>query len=391
MTDLAFETPLTTEIVKGVIELERTVDGLVLHRLPAWARAQSDDPQLAMAEAQPSGVRLQFITSARRVTLRVLPTRRDLIGMPARPLGVYELYLDGVLTQQLTAGGGRTLRIDMRTGSAEVVEGPVAVLDFALPEGDKRVEIWLPHNESTVLQALHSDAPIRPDNSSQRPVWLHHGSSISQGSNAIVPTGIWPAVAARQAGVELINLGFGGGALLDPFTARAMRDTAADMVSVKLGINIVNADLMRARAFGPAVHGFLDTIRDGHKTTPLLVIGPIHCPIHEETPGPLQFDGAALAEGRIGFVATGQSAEVAAGKLTLRVIRERLQAIVAQRQTTDPNIHYLDGEALYGPDDHALMPLPDSVHPDVETQKMIGERFGVLVFEGGVFSRFAAH
>ncbi|MAU23254.1 MAG: hypothetical protein CMH13_22420 [Martelella sp.] len=29
---------------------------------------------------------------------------------------------------------------------------------------------------------------------------------------------------------------------------------------------LVNADLMRLRAFGPAVHGFLDTIRDGLPT-----------------------------------------------------------------------------------------------------------------------------
>lgn len=391
MTELAFEAALTTEIVKGVVELERTVDGVILHRLPARARAQNDDPQLAMAEAQPSGVRLAFRTAARKVALTVLPTRRDFVGMPARPLGVYEIYVDGVLTQQLSAEGGRMLRIDMRAGSTEVVDGPAAVLSFDLQGGDKRVEIWMPHNESTVLQALRADALIVPLDVSQRPVWLHHGSSISQGSNAIAPTGIWPVVAARRAGVELINLGFGGGALLDPFTARTMRDTAADMISVKLGINVVNADLMRLRAFGPAVHGFLETIRDGHETTPLLVMGPIHCPIHEETPGPLQFDIASLAERRIGFVATGQSAEVAAGKLTLRVIREQLQAIVAQRQETDPNIHYLDGEALYGPDDHALTPLPDGVHPDADTQQMMGERFGALVFEGGVFSRFATH
>ncbi|GAA1541587.1 hypothetical protein GCM10009678_25120 [Actinomadura kijaniata] len=49
--------------------------------------------------------------------------------------------------------------------------------------------------------------------------------------------------------MELINPGFSGGALLDPFSARAMRDT-------------------------PAVHGFLDTIREGRPTTPLLVVSP---------------------------------------------------------------------------------------------------------------------
>jgi hypothetical protein len=86
--------------------------------------------------------------------------------------------------------------------------------------------------------------------------------------------------------VELVNLGFSGSALLDPFTARAMRDTPADLISVKIGINVVNADAMRLRAFVPAVHGFLDTIREGHPTTPLLVVSAILCPVQEDTPGP---------------------------------------------------------------------------------------------------------
>ena len=95
--------------------------------------------------------------------------------------------------------------------------------------------------------------------------------------------------------MELINLGFGGSALLDPFTARAIRDTPADLISVKIGINLVNTDLMRLRAFAPAVHGFLDTIREGHPTTPLLVVSPILCPIHEDTPGPAATTSATSA------------------------------------------------------------------------------------------------
>lgn len=65
-----------------------------------------------------------------------------------------------------------------------------------------------------------------------------------------------------------------------------IRDTPADVISVKLGINVVNLDLMRRRAFAPAVDGFLDTIRDGHPRTPLILVSPIFCGIHEHTPGP---------------------------------------------------------------------------------------------------------
>ncbi len=119
------------------------------------------------------------------------------------------------------------------------------------------------------------------------PLWVHHGSSLSHGSNASSPTRTWPVVAARAARVRLQNLGFGGSALVDPFLARVVRDRPADLLSLKFGINVVGGDAMRRRTFVAAVHGFLDTVRDGHPTTPLLLVSPLHCALHEDTPGPV--------------------------------------------------------------------------------------------------------
>lgn len=380
-------TPITPQIVTGAVELEPTETGLVLHRLPAWARAQNVDAQLAMAEAQPSGVRLHFRTSSTRIELDTLPTKRDYIGMPARPDGIYDLRIDGVLHRQATAHGGKTLRVNMATGAATLEPGTTQTLTFdGFPPDDKTIEIWLPHNETTELVALRSDAPLVPIQHANQRKWLHYGSSISQGSNAASPTGIWPVVAATAANVNLLNLGFGGSAVLDPFVARTIRDTPADLISLKIGINLVNLDAMRLRAFVPAMHGFLDTIRDGHPTTPLLVISPIFCPIHETTPGPSMPDTAALQEGRMAFLAAGSADEAARGKLTLSVIRDQLSRIVAARSVQDSNLHYLDGTALYGPADADLLPLPDCLHPGPEAQKLIGERFAKLVFRTGAFS-----
>ena len=373
-------TPISAALLRGFIELEPTSLGIVPHRLPAWARAQCADPQLAMVEAQPSGVRLVFRTSATSIELETLPTKRAYIGMPPRPAGVYDLSIDGRLERQLSAAGGKILRIDMAKGTAVLEPGPSQMLRFDdLSARTKLVEIWLPHDETTELLALRSDAPILPIAETGNPVWLHHGSSISHGSNATSPTGIWPAVAARLFGAELTNLGFGGSALLDPFTARTIRDTKADLISIKIGINLVNLDLMRLRAFGPAVDGFLDTIREGHPQTPLLVISPIFCPIHETTPGPCMIDTAALADGRMRFIATGDPQDVAKGKLTLSVIRQQLQAIVERRASTDSKLHYLDGQTLYGEADNLRLPLPDQLHPDPETHQLIGERFARLM------------
>ena len=213
-------------------------------------------------------------------------------------------------------------------------------------------------------------------------MWLHHGSSISQGSNAAHPTGIWPMRSPRpSAGVDLVNLGFGGSALLDPFTARAMRDTPADLVSVKIGINVVNTDLMRLRAFGPAVDGFLDTIRDGHPTTPLLVVSPLLCPIHEDTPGPSAPDLAALGEGRLRLPRRGRPG----GGGRRQADPERHPGRAGpdrgpRAASTTRTCTYLDGRELYGEADAAELPLPDQLHPDPATHLRIGERFARCAF-----------
>jgi hypothetical protein len=367
MTDW-ITTPITLELLRGALELEPTEQGVRPHRLPARARVQIPDAQLTMAEAQPAGVRLVFRTEAIAVELDALRTKNFYVDGPPRPDGLYDLLIDGELVSRASVPGGNQLRVTMATGQAELVPGPAGTVRFDLPAGSKEVQIWLPYNEITDLVALRSDAPIEPV-TVNRPVWLHHGSSISHGSNAASPSTTWAAIAAAQAGVELINLGFGGAALLDPFTARAMRDTAADVISLKLGINLVNADLMRLRAFGPAVHGFLDTIREGHPSTPLLVVSPIYCPIHEETPGPSM---PYLDGDRLRFRATG---EPAPGKLTLTVIREELERIVKQRAADDPNLYYLDGQELHREGDPAL---PDDLHPDAETHRLMGPRFAEL-------------
>jgi hypothetical protein len=373
--------PLSPEIVRGVAELEPSARGLVPHRLPAWARAQVPDPQLLMAEGQPSGARIAFRSTATVIELDVLATKRLYPGLPPRPDGVLDLIVDGRLVDQARVTEGDTITIDLATGTSETTRGPVATVRFeGLDPRDKSVELWLPHLETTELVDLRTDAPVEALGDRGRRTWVHHGSSISQGSGADRPTSTWPALAARLGGVDLVNLGLAGSALLDPAVGRVLRDTSADLLSIKMGINVVNADLMRRRAFGPALHGLLDTVRDGHPDIPLLVVTPLHCAIHEDTPGPGAFDLEALAEGRLGFRATGDPADVAAGRLTLGVVREEMARVVAQRSATDRNLHLLDGLSLYGADDAIRLPLPDGLHPDDATHRLVGDRFAGHAF-----------
>ncbi|MGV8966884.1 MAG: GDSL-type esterase/lipase family protein [Cellulomonas sp.] len=384
-------TPITAPFLHGAAEAQTTPRGLRPHRLPAWVRAQFPDPQLMMVEGQPAGVRLAMSTAARTIHLVSHPSRIAYRGAD-RPRGSIDLVVDGDLAASAPLDGGDVTEVDLQTGATDFRPGQAHVTVFGgLPGGDKLVEIWLPHNESLDLVELRTDEPVSPVDLPRRR-WTHHGSSISQGSNASTPTQTWPAVAARLGDVELRNLGFGGGSLVDPFVARVIRDAPADLISVSLGINVVNLDAMRLRAFVPAVHGFLDTIRDGHPTTPLVLISPIFCGIHEDTPGPGAIDPATLGTGQIRFIATGRSEDQQQGKLTLRVIRDALASLV-DRRTDDPNLHYLDGTALYGARDAVENPLSDALHPDTAAHHLIGSRFAEYAFAqmlGGLPNRLSS-
>jgi len=143
---------------------------------------------------------------------------------------------------------------------------------------------------------------------------------------------------------------------------------------------------MRLRSFVPAVHGFLDTIRDGHPTTPLVLVSPIFCGVHEDTPGPGAIDPASLGSDQVTFVASGRAGDLELGRLTLRVTRDALSDLV-ERRAGDAHLHYLDGTRLYGEADAGAHPLPDALHPDTATHQLIGERFADYAFaDAGPFT-----
>ncbi|MFD8743421.1 GDSL-type esterase/lipase family protein [Streptomyces sp. NPDC059616] len=361
----------------GALDIETTAVGVMPRRLPAWTKEQYQDPSVYGATVMPSGVRLVFRTDARALEFEVLTSTGQLDTDPRpRPTGMLELLVDGALAGRRQAPVGNVLRMAGPGAVQRLVPGEPGTVRFAgLPAGMKNVELWLPQQTPTELVALRADGDVLAPLPDGRHRWVHHGSSISHCIEADGPTGTWPVVAAALGGVEVINLSQAGNALLDPYVARTIRDTPADLISLKLGINIVALSAFRLRTFGPAVHGFLDTIRDGHPDTPLLLISPVSCPALEQAPGPTETG----PDGRI--TALGDPADVAGGALSLTVVRAELARIAAARQASDPHLHYLDGRALIGPDE--ADDLADGLHPTAAAYRRMGERFAAHAFATG--------
>ncbi len=360
-----------SQLVIGAAEVERTERGLRLHRLPAWVRRQFADGQLMAMQAQPSGVRLAFTTTATRIDLVTHPVRLAYRGLD-RPRGNIDVCIDGELVLRDPLTDGDVNEVDLQTGQTTHQPGqPHHTHLRGLSAGDKRVEIWLPHNESVDLVDLSADAQLHPLTTPALR-WVHHAARSARlqrrRPHPDLASGRRPAARPEPAQPGLRRQRARG-----PFMARVIRDSPADLISVKLGINVVNLDGMRSRTFVPAVHGFLDTIREGHPDVPLLVMSPIYCGIHENTPGPGAIDPASLGTGQVRFLATGREGDTELGRLTLSVIRKLLEDVVKSR--SDRNLHYLDGTQLYGEKDAVQLPLPDALHPDVATHRLIGERF----------------
>lgn len=358
--------PSTTAEVVGGLELAPIAGGVRVRRLPAWTRPQISDVVGDFVISMTSGVRLEFRTAATEIELELSATA------PTTPEGEPAAATVAVVTDD---DEPRQHRIpDEVLSLIDPVRGvwrqgrPYAVRFADLPPVDKHVELWLPHATATDLHALRADAPIAPARADPRPRWLHHGSSISQGGEAATPLGTWPVVAARRAGVRVHNLGFSGNAVADPYVARTMRDLPADLITLEIGINVVNGDVMRRRTFGPAVHGFLDTLRERHPETPIVLLTPVPCPAVETLPGPTATSGTTT-------VSAGDPRQLALGALSLSGIRDELTRVVDVRD--DPALTLFDGHLLLRPDE--VDDLDDGLHPNAAALQRMGERFADLV------------
>ena len=147
----------------GALDVDRRPTGIVPRRLPNWTRPQVPLFMEIMV-TMPSGIRLEFATTARTIELDVLPTRIEISKPPAA--AVFDLVIDGNDVRSVATECGDRLKIDLADrGKATRIRADAGTVVFAdLPAGLKQCEIWLPSNAILELRALRidDDAKIEP-------------------------------------------------------------------------------------------------------------------------------------------------------------------------------------------------------------------------------------
>lgn len=316
--------PITAEYVAGAVSLEQG-DGWVKPWRLVHAQKELFYPEdgLGVSAQKTACVRLRFETGAAAVALRVEPAEEE-------------------RAFDLTCGADllRTARLPAGEDTVEFT---------GLGEASGTYELWLPPNAPVTLRGLGVPAgeAVRPAAADPRPRWIAYGSSITQCAGAHSPARTWPATAARLLGLTVTCLGYGGNCDCDPIVAMMIRDLPADLVTMKLGINIMAHNSFSPRTYQPAVIGMVRTIRQGHPTTPIGLITAIISPPREDRPNDV---GMSLSDYR----------------------RHTAEAVRRLRACGDEHLHLFSGLDLLGEADASH--LPDDVHPDADGYEMIGRR-----------------
>ncbi len=325
--------PVPEDFLQGAVSVERGDGFIQPWRVPCTRRAlfPSDEAEtLVNRMSSAAGIRLRFTAEGRSLSLVVMEE-------------------DAERRFDLVDAGNRLLETKILPPGENTVK-------FKLPEGKSReFEIWLPQNSKVRLKELEAeDGAVLSPAVDRRLRWTAYGSSITQCSAAGSPSRTWPGTASRAHNINLTCLGFGGQCHAEPMLGIMIRDIPADIITLKLGINIHGGSSLTPRTFKTAVIGLVRIIREKHPGTPIGVISPIICPSREETPNTAGF--------------------------TLQMMRAELINAVERIKSAygDLKLFYFDGRELFGKE-LAEEHLPDGVHPDADGYEKMGQNASRLV------------
>jgi lysophospholipase L1-like esterase len=313
----------TAAVHGGIVHAPRA--GWTYPRLTA--RAEDALPADTREAARvPAGLRVEAMASAAAIAV-------DYVVGPAAPL--HEWANDEFA---LWVGEELVATHAVAPGSGRVVVG--------LPAGnDVAVEIFPPAHMDPVVRGVQAieGALLAPP---ARPRWLAYGDSITAGWSAPVPGSDWVSRAARDVGLDAVNLGFAGAARGEPAVADDIADLAADVITVAFGTNCWKHVPHTAEHLEDVVVEFLRRIARGHPQTPVIVLTPISRPDADDVAGPV---GATLEDLRGG-------------------IRRAVARVPAA------NVRLVEGRELVPESE-----LSDGIHPDGRGHRRMAEELSAVL------------
>jgi len=324
---------------EGAVSLERSTAYIKPWRIPfeqrlLFGKTSVDDMMLSRA-GMPAGVRLVVRSDTTLIEGEIEAIVPNAFNVPETFAAKLDVSCDGELHTTFDLGAGTSFRID------------------GLPKLEKRIELWLPEYREFRLRALRFSAGATLDrHHDARRRWLVYGSSYTQSRGAASPWFAWPAVAARVHNLHHMNFAYGGQCHLDSMVARLLRNYAADILSMEVGVNIHAGATLDARAMRAALIGFVSILRERHPDTPLAIMSALY--------------------------AWERETQRNAVNLTLADTRPIVQeAVEALRASGDRNTHYFNGLDFLGEAQKAL--IEDHVHPNAEGYKVLGAKFAEKV------------
>ena len=139
-------------------------------------------------------------------------------------------------------------------------------LTFEMPEGEKKVVIYLPADATILLKNFEIDAAYAPVQKKERVLWM--GDSITQGFGPLRSAHTYVSVANRLLDYEVLNQGIGG-YVYDKNVLMQMYDYRPDKIIISMGTNQYGTETM------DAIEEYYEKLKEVYGETPVLCIIPI--------------------------------------------------------------------------------------------------------------------
>ena len=241
----------------------------------------------------PVGVRIEFTGDAEEVQIAYMTSTEEL-GYRGDGAGRnFSLWRGGVLVDEQPAKLGEA-KVRLSTGIGSLgthASGP----DGGNASSDVPAIVYLPEGMRPSILSLEGiGGTITP--AEVQPRWIAYGDSVAEGWVASSPAGAWPAIAGRQYGLDVVNMGYAGAARGEIVSAQhiaGLEPQSFAVISISHGTNCWTRIPFSAGMIAEGTKAFIEVIRGSHPEVPIVVASPVIRPDAEETPNCL---GATLGD-----------------------------------------------------------------------------------------------